>query len=162
MTTLYALSEVLGQQLLANHLKVTTAESCTGGGIAQLITAVPGSSQWFDQSWVTYSNKAKANELGVSVDDLRALGAVSQPVVEAMAIGARAKARAHWAVAVSGVAGPDGGTPEKPVGTVWVAWAGPGLVEAKCFHFHGDRDAVRTQTIQSAVQGLLELINASV
>lgn len=146
----------LGTALKSTEASLTTAESCTGGGIAEAVTRIPGSSAWFGQGWVTYSNKAKARELGVATDLLRQDGAVSEEVVRAMATGAAAKADATWAVAVSGVAGPDGGSPEKPVGTVWLAWAGPqGVVAERCL-FAGDRDAVRRQTVERALNGLLE------
>ncbi len=146
----------LGAALKDAGVSLTTAESCTGGGIAEAVTRIPGSSAWFGQGWVTYSNKAKARELGVSADLLRQHGAVSEEVVLAMAEGAAAKAGATWAVAVSGIAGPDGGSADKPVGTVWLAWAGPqGVVAERCL-FPGDRDAVRRQTVERALSGLLE------
>ncbi len=146
----------LGVALKIAGASLTTAESCTGGGVAEAITRIPGSSAWFGQGWVTYSNKAKSRELGVAADLLRQHGAVSEDVVRAMAAGASAKAGATWAVAVSGVAGPDGGTPDKPVGTVWLAWAGPRGVAAERCLFSGDRDAVRRQTVEKALRGLLE------
>lgn len=146
-----------GAALKAAGASLTTAESCTGGGIAEAITRISGSSAWFGQGWVTYSNKAKARELGVPAELLRQHGAVSEEVVRAMATAAAAKAGATWAVAVSGIAGPDGGSAEKPVGTVWLAWAGPGgevVAELRCFP--GDRSAVRRQTVERALTGLLE------
>lgn len=146
----------VGSALKGAGAVLTTAESCTGGGIAEAVTRIPGSSAWFGQGWVTYSNRAKARELGVAADLLRQYGAVSEDVVRAMATGAVAKAGATWAIAVSGVAGPDGGTPDKPVGTVWVAWAGPqGVVAERCL-FAGNRDDVRRQTVERALNGLLE------
>lgn len=150
------LAEQLGQALKVVAATVATAESCTGGGIAEAITRIAGSSGWFERGWVTYSNKAKAVELGVAVDVIRAEGAVSEAVVRAMAEGARARAGVTWAVAVSGVAGPDGGTAAKPVGTVWLAWAGPdGVMTEHCL-FPGDRAAVRLQTVEKALSGLID------
>lgn len=146
----------VGSALKSAGASLTTAESCTGGGIAEAVTRIPGSSAWFGQGWVTYSNKAKARELGVPADLLRQHGAVSEEVVLAMAEAAAARAGATWAVAVSGIAGPDGGSADKPVGTVWLAWAGPGGVVAERCLFPGDRNAVRRQTVERALSGLLE------
>lgn len=158
----YSLAAQLGQRLSARGAKVTTAESCTGGGIAHAITSVPGSSQWFDCGFVTYSNEAKQQLLGVGADVLQKFGAVSAEVVRAMAQGAASAAAAEFAVAVSGVAGPGGGTPEKPVGTVWFGWRGPGGVTSACHHFSGDREAVRDQAIVAALQGLLDVLGNTV
>ncbi len=140
-------------------LLLTTAESCTGGGIAEAFTRISGSSAWFEQAWVTYSNAAKSARLGVSELLLAEHGAVSEPVVRVMAVGARTRAAADWAVAVSGIAGPDGGSAEKPVGLVWMAWAGPGgeVTEAKVFT--GDRAAIRVQTVLHVVSRLTTLID---
>lgn len=146
----------LGTDLKAAGQTVATAESCTGGGIAEALTRIAGSSAWFDRGWVTYSNKAKQQELRVSANVLRAQGAVSEAVVLAMAAAARQQAATDWAIAVSGIAGPDGGSAEKPVGTVWLAWAGPQGEMAECHVFAGDRDAVRQQTVVRALLGLLE------
>lgn len=146
----------LGAGLKAAGQTVATAESCTGGGIAEALTRIAGSSAWFDRGWVTYSNKAKQQELGVSANVLRAQGAVSEAVVLAMAEAARQQAGTDWAVAVSGVAGPDGGSAEKPVGTVWLAWAGPQGEIAERHVFPGDREEVRRQTVLRALSGLLE------
>lgn len=153
------LSAQLGKALLAAQSTVTTAESCTGGGIAEAITRIAGSSAWFQRSWVTYSNLAKTEELQIDEDLFQQGGAVSEGVVRAMAEGARKRANADWAVAVSGIAGPDGGTPEKPVGTVWLAWAGRQGVTAECHHFAGSRDEVRQHTIHQALFGLLGKIS---
>lgn len=150
------LANLAGAALHAAGATVATAESCTGGGIAEALTRIAGSSVWFERGWVTYSNKAKCMELGVPTELIRAEGAVSEDVVHAMAEGARKRAGTDWAVAVSGVAGPDGGSPEKPVGTVWLAWAGPDGVQTECHHFAGDRTAVRHQTVLRALQSLLE------
>lgn len=145
----------LGAALNAAAATVTTAESCTGGGIAEALTRIPGSSAWFGQGWITYSNDAKRRELGVDHAVLRRQGAVSEEVVLQMAAGARDRADSTWAVAVSGIAGPDGGSADKPVGTVWLAWAGPeGVVAERCL-FAGDREAVRRQTVEKALSGLL-------
>lgn len=146
----------VGAALAAAGATLATAESCTGGGIAEAITRIAGSSAWFDRGWVTYSNKAKYVELGVAPDVIRAEGAVSEGVVEAMAEGARKRAGTDWAIAVSGVAGPDGGTAEKPVGTVWLAWAGPDGIQTERHLFAGNREDVRLQTIVRALQSLLE------
>ena len=149
------LADQLGQLLKASSSTLATAESCTGGGIAEAVTRIAGSSGWFERGWVTYSNKAKAVELGVAPGVIREEGAVSEAVVRLMAEGARARAGVTWAVAVSGVAGPDGGSPDKPVGTVWLAWAGPqGVVVEGCL-FPGDRAAVRQQTVEMALSGLI-------
>lgn len=145
-----------GMVLLQRGLQVATAESCTGGGIAEAITRIEGSSAWFRQGWVTYSNAAKVAQLGVPQVLLDAHGAVSHEVVVAMAEGARQHANADWAVAVSGVAGPGGGSAEKPVGTVWLAWAGRHETHVQCQHFAGDRAQVREQTVMLALE---ELIN---
>lgn len=150
----------LGACLLAQGLQVTTAESCTAGGIAEAITRIAGSSRWFGQGWVTYSNAAKSSQLGVNSFTLKRLGAVCEPVVLAMAEGARERAGADWAVAVSGIAGPDGGSPEKPVGLVWFAWAGPAGCEAASVVFPGDREAVRAQTVRHALSGLFSRVTA--
>lgn len=145
-----------GAALRAAGATVATAESCTGGGIAEAITRIAGSSAWFERGWVTYSNKAKYVELGVLPEVVRAEGAVSEAVVHAMAEGARKRAGTDWAIAVSGVAGPDGGSSEKPVGTVWLAWSGPDGVHTERHQFTGDRTAVRHKTVLRALQSLLE------
>ncbi len=145
----------LGTVLLQKKLTVTTVESCTGGGIAYAITAIPGSSGWFNEGFVTYSNQAKHKLVGVNEETINAHGAVSQETVEEMAQGARDRANASIAVSVSGIAGPDGGTVDKPVGTVWMCIAtSKGKVWSHCFHFLGDRDQVRVQTI---LQSLIEM-----
>ena len=149
------LAEQLGKQLLAEQAWVSTAESCTGGGIAEVITRIAGSSAWFEVGFVTYSNRQKIRVLQVADSDLQRDGAVSQSVVEAMARGAQQLSGAQYAVAVSGVAGPSGGSLSKPVGTVWIAWMQGSQVQSGCWHFTGDRHAVRQQTIQVALAGLL-------
>ncbi len=151
-----AASARLGHALRQRGLRVTTAESCTGGGIAEAITRISGSSGWFDTGFVTYANHSKARWLEVSEADLQQFGAVSEPVVRAMAEGALEAADADLAVAVSGIAGPDGGTSDKPVGTVWFAWAvrDTGVV-THCRRLQGNRRDVRAQTVLHGLQGLL-------
>ncbi|MDF3932166.1 CinA family protein [Pseudomonas citronellolis] len=147
----------LGRALSGLAARVSTAESCTGGGIAEAITRIPGSSAWFDAGYVTYSNAQKSAQLGVSDELFPRVGAVSREVVEAMASGAQARSGARFAVAVSGVAGPDGGTPEKPVGTVWLCWADGDKRFPVRFQFPGDRLAVRRQAVATALDGVLRL-----
>lgn len=149
------LAEQLGKALLARGWRVTAAESCTGGGIASAITDIAGSSGWFDMGWVTYSNEAKQRLLGVASATLAEHGAVSEAVVHEMAQGALRAAGANLAVAVSGVAGPGGGTAAKPVGTVCLAIARAGEVRCETRRFEGDRAAVRAQTVAWALSRLL-------
>lgn len=137
---------------------MATAESCTGGRIAGLCTDRPGSSAWFDRAFVTYSNAAKVSMLGVDPRLIDTHGAVSEAVVRAMATGALARSSAHVAVAVTGVAGPSGGSAEKPVGTVWFGWAGPWGVQTERQCFPGGRSQVRGATVTHALQGLLARI----
>lgn len=153
---LYELSGRVGDALKARKLMMAAAESCTGGWIGQAVTMVPGSSKWFDRGFVTYTNEAKQDMLGVSAETLQEFGAVSEQTVREMVAGALARSRAQIAVAVSGIAGPDGGSPKKPVGTVVLAWGEKGGgVTARSVHFQGDRDAVRRQTVIAALEGLL-------
>lgn len=153
------LSMQLGDRLKAIQAKVTCAESCTGGFLAKTITDVAGSSAWFDYGFVTYSNQAKQDLIGVSVDTLARYGAVSQEVVAEMASGARHRAGADIAVSISGIAGPDGGTPDKPVGTVWFGFATrPDNVVTQVVQFAGDRQAVRLQAVAFALRFLLTQI----
>ena len=159
---LLRLAAALGESLLARSWWVTSAESCTGGGIASAITSVPGSSGWFGAGFVTYSNTHKHEILGVAPAILDTYGAVSREVVEAMARGALDRAGADIAVAVSGIAGPDGGTDEKPVGTVWIAWTTAENTRATCYHFDGDRTGVRLQTVIAAMEGLLDTVKSTV
>ncbi|MEM1262363.1 MAG: CinA family protein [Pseudomonadota bacterium] len=150
------LAETVVARLSAAGLTMTTAESCTGGGVASAITDVAGSSAVFEFGWVTYADRAKAAELGVPEALLTAHGAVSEPVVRAMASGARERSGADLAVAVSGIAGPGGGSPEKPVGLVWFAWAeADGHVSAAQHRFAGDRAAVRQASCEAALEGIL-------
>jgi nicotinamide-nucleotide amidase len=151
------LAAELGRKLLHLQAQVTTAESCTGGGIAEAITRIAGSSAWFEVGFVTYSNAQKTRQLGVPDALFDQVGAVSREVVEAMARGAQQNSGARFCVAVSGVAGPGGGSPEKPVGTVWLAWAAGEQVVARRFQFDGDRQAVREQSVEAALVGLIRL-----
>ncbi|MBA1278730.1 MULTISPECIES: CinA family protein [Pseudomonadaceae] len=153
-----ALAAELGRALQLASAQVTTAESCTGGGIAEAITRIAGSSAWFEAGFVTYSNAQKTRQLGVPADLFAQVGAVSQEVVKAMVRGALHASRAHYGVAVSGIAGPGGGSPEKPIGTVWLAWAAGDQIVAKRFQFDGDRQAVRQQSVDAALVGLIRLV----
>lgn len=154
---LETLAAELGAALLARGEWLAAAESCTGGWLAQSVTAVAGSSAWFDRGFVTYSNEAKMDMLGVPENTLARHGAVSEATARAMAQGALAHSRADWTVAITGVAGPSGGSPEKPVGTVCFAWAAKdGGCEAQTCHFAGDRAAVREQSVRHALRGLFQ------
>ena len=155
MDPLSQLAAELGRHLQTLNAHVTTAESCTGGGIAEAITRIAGSSAWFEAGFVTYSNQQKTRQLDVPQALFTQVGAVSREVVEAMVRGAQAHSDARFAVAVSGVAGPGGGSPEKPVGTVWLAWGVGDEVTAECRHVPGDRDEVRRQTVIAALEGLI-------
>ena len=146
--------------LLNNQLKLATAESCTGGMIAAACTDLAGSSAWFERGFVTYSNEAKTQMLGVTASLITQHGAVSEEVAHAMAQGAIAHSRAQVAVAVTGVAGPAGGSAAKPVGTVWFGFATPAGVVTEMQRFAGDRAAVRAATVQHALQRLLALLSS--
>jgi nicotinamide-nucleotide amidase len=148
----------LATELLKRGAKVATAESCTGGWIAKTVTDIPGSSEWFEYGFVSYGNNAKADMLAVDPALLEREGAVSEAVALAMVRGAAERAGAEFAVAVTGIAGPDGGSPEKPVGTVWFAWSCNGVADAECKAFEGDRDTVRRQTVTTALLGLTERV----
>ena len=152
---IYSMAQQLGNILLEREAVVTTAESCTGGGIAEAITAVSGSSQWFDCAYIAYANSAKQKLLGLEQSLLDQFGAVSKQVVEQMALGAIAASQADCAIAVSGIAGPDGGTAEKPVGTVWICWHTPEVTISEKFSFEGDRHAVRELAVKNSLKGLL-------
>ncbi len=157
---LYEISGKVGDALKANALVMAAAESCTGGWIGQAVTMVPGSSKWFDRGFVTYTNEAKQEMLGVSAETLKKFGAVSEQTAREMAAGALKASRAQVSVAVSGVAGPAGGTPKKPVGTVCIAWCRAGAEPvARTYRFQGDRDAVRRQSVIAALEGVLPLVN---
>lgn len=150
------LAQALGKCLLERGQRLAAAESCTGGWIAKVITDLPGSSQWFGWGFVSYANEAKIGMLDVPAALIDTHGAVSEPVARAMAEAARAVSGADFAVAVTGIAGPDGGSPHKPVGTVWFAWAGPTGTRAERAWFDGDRESVRRQSIALALRGVLE------
>ncbi len=153
-----ALCRQLAALLLGKELKLVTAESCTGGLISAACTDLAGSSAWFERGFVTYSNDAKAELLGVDEKLLRRAGAVCEGVARAMVLGALARSHAQVAVAVTGVAGPSGGSPAKPVGTVWFGFAVPGqLITEKC-HFAGDRATVRAATVQHSLKRMVELL----
>jgi nicotinamide-nucleotide amidase len=154
------LARRLGAACKRRAVMVATAESCTGGGVAEAITRIAGSSDWFERGFVTYSNGAKEELLGVSGATLVEHGAVSEPVAAEMAAGAIAHSAADAAVAITGIAGPGGGTPAKPVGLVWLAWAyRGGPAQCRRFVFKGDREAVRRQSVAVALQGLIDLVS---
>ena len=154
--SLEALAAQLGDCLLESGEMLATAESCTGGWVAQCVTAVSGSSVWFDRGFVTYSNDAKTKMLGVPVDMLAEHGAVSEPVAVAMAQGALIRSRAQWSIAITGIAGPAGGSVAKPVGTVCFAWAASdGCGATETHRFQGGRESVRAQSVRHALAGLL-------
>ena len=158
--TIHALAKKLGQVLLSQNLRCTVAESCTGGSLAAAITDIPGSSQWFDRGFVTYTNKSKQQMLGVPQQMLASQGAVSEAVVRGMAEGALLVSEANISVAISGIAGPDGGNLEKPVGTVWLAWASrTRSTDAQCYSFVGNRLSIRQQAVQAALEGLIQRAN---
>ncbi len=152
---LLALAARLGAAALARGTMIATAESCTGGLVAGAITSIAGSSGWFERGFVTYSDLAKEQQLGVASSTIERFGAVSEETAKAMAQGAVRGSAAQWAVAVTGIAGPDGGSPDKPVGTVWFAWAGPDHLQALNRQFDGDRAAVRQASVQVALEGLI-------
>lgn len=154
------LAAQMGGTLKSHGLMLVTAESCTGGGIASAITDVAGSSAWFERGFVTYSNLSKQQMLGVSEATLVQFGAVSEPVVREMVAGALAHSSAQVALAVSGIAGPDGGTPDKPVGTVWFAWGAKNTgIYTKLYQIAGSRAEVRAHAVRIAMQGVLGLLN---
>lgn len=145
----------LGKCLQNAGWRLSTAESCTGGGVAYAVTAIPGSSAWFDRGFVTYSNFAKQQMLGVQADTLQNWGAVSKQTVQEMAQGALQYSTAQISVAISGIAGPGGALPDKPVGLVWFAWASPNGGDVEKRIFAGDRRAIRAQAILTALEGLI-------
>lgn len=154
-----ALAVELGHALVARHLVCATAESCTGGLVAGAITAVAGSSQWFERGFVTYADDAKSEMLGVPADTIDAHGAVSEPTARAMAEGALARAGADVSVAITGVAGPGGGTAAKPVGMVCLGWAGGGKpTRVVTRHFPGNREAIRLASVAEALAGLRDQV----
>ena len=155
------LCRLLADLLQQKHWLMATAESCTGGLIAGACTDLAGSSQWFERGFVTYSNEAKTGMLGVDAALIARHGAVSEPVARAMAQGAIAHSRAQVSVAVTGIAGPTGGSADKPVGTVWFGWCVQGKLTSEARLFAGDRAAVRTATVRHALQRLLALALAA-
>lgn len=158
---LLALAQAIASELMARGQTLAVAESCTGGLIGKCLTDLPGSSRWFERGLVTYSNASKQELLGVPEAILAQAGAVSAETVIAMSSGLLARAPVDWALAVSGIAGPDGGTPEKPVGTVWIGWAGRGAApSASRFLLGGDRASVRRTAAANALRGLLDLLAA--
>jgi nicotinamide-nucleotide amidase len=153
------LLQQLAQQLLARDIRVVVAESCTGGGIAHSMTSLPGSSAWFERGYVTYSNEAKKEILSVTNETLNKFGSVSIETAIAMAEGALGNSHAQISVAVTGIAGPDGGTEDKPVGTVCFAWGAEGSSTISTSTvFSGDRESIREQAILMALQGLQEIV----
>ena len=153
------LAKRLGARLKRGNETLATAESCTGGWAAQVVTSVAGSSAWFERGFVTYSNAAKQELLGVRTETLRAHGAVSEETAREMARGALERSRATVAVSITGVAGPAGGTPEKPVGTVCFAWARGGAVRSETRQFGGDRESIRRQSVILALEGVMRALD---
>ncbi len=155
-----ALARQLGLSCVRRGVMVATAESCTGGGVAEAITRISGSSSWFDRAFVTYTNTAKTEMLGVSTRSLSSHGAVSEVVAREMAQGALAFSHADVSVAITGIAGPSGGTRAKPVGLVYIAWAGRlgTPPQVRRFRFQGGREAVRSQSVAFALQGLIDFL----
>jgi nicotinamide-nucleotide amidase len=156
------LARVLGNACRRRNVDVVTAESCTGGGVATAMTRISGSAKWFERGFVTYSNIAKKEMLGVSQATLAKYGAVSEQVAREMAAGALKHSRADVSVSVTGIAGPTGGSREKPVGLVWFGWGvRGGAIQTRMFRFDGDRVAVRIQSVAVALQGLIDLLRKS-
>ena len=155
------LAAVAGRLLKAKGEKLVTAESCTGGGVAEAVTAIAGSSEWFDRGFITYSNEAKQEMLNVSAATLASHGAVSEDTAREMALGALAASPGTVSVSVTGVAGPTGGTRAKPVGMVCFAWArsGEAVPRYETRHFSGDRESVRRQSVIRALQGVIEILD---
>lgn len=156
---LQALAERLGEVLKGRGMMLATAESCTGGWVGKVVTDITGSSSWFDRGFVVYNGQAKQDMLGVHAETLQAHGEVSEETVREMADGALTRSQAGVAVAVSGIAGPSGGTPFKPVGTVCFAWARrDGTLHSATMHFSGERSAVREQAVAQALQGVVDML----
>lgn len=154
--------EAAAELLSARGLRLATAESCTGGWVAKLMTDLPGSTAWFERGFVTYSNEAKQEMLGVAATTLERHGAVSEETVVEMAEGACRNSHADVALAISGIAGPGGAVPGKPVGTVCFAWLGRGWTTVvRSMLFEGDRDAVRSQAVELALSGLIDVLNTN-
>lgn len=159
--TLEILAMQVGESLLHQKQKIALAESCTGGWVAQCLTAIAGSSNWFERGFVTYSNEAKQEMLGIDAQTLLTHGAVSETTAGAMASGALRHSRADWALSITGIAGPSGGSADKPVGMVCFGWAGPdSLTEVETRIFSGNREAVRSQSVAHALGGLLKRASA--
>lgn len=153
-------AQKIGHELSTRNLVLVTAESCTGGWVGQAITSVAGSSRWYDRGFITYSNQAKREQLGVSTDVLARFGAVSEQAARAMAEGALTNSHAQISLAITGIAGPDGGSKDKPVGTVWFAWSGKSReTQTELHQFDGDRTSVRQQAVEVALLGIIEFIN---
>jgi len=156
---LQQLASELGDKLRTRGWMLTTAESCTGGWVGQLVTAIPGSSQWYERGFITYANAAKMEMLGVPEATLAAHGAVSEETASAMAAGALANSHAQAALAISGIAGPGGGTPQKPVGLVCYGWAlADGTVLSSTCRLDGNREEIRSRAVAAALRGLIDLI----
>lgn len=159
---LHQLAGELGEILRARGWMLATAESCTGGWVGQLVTALPGSSQWYERGFITYANAAKIEMLGVPAATLDEHGAVSEQAASAMAAGALAHSHAQAALAISGIAGPGGGTRQKPVGLVCYGWAlADGTVMSSTCRLDGDREEIRSRAVAAALRGLIELLNAT-
>ena len=158
-TELYDLASIVGRFLLRGRLTLVTAESCTGGGVGQALTMVPGSSQWFEGGFLTYSNQSKVDFLGVKKATIETHGAVSEEVVSEMALGALQKSKADLSIAVSGIAGPEGGSPGKPVGTVWIAIGrSNGYLKVENLCFSGDRESIRRQSVSVLLGRLAKIL----
>jgi nicotinamide-nucleotide amidase len=155
------LERTVGERLQAARAVLVTAESCTGGWAAQLVTSVAGSSGWFERGFVTYSDASKRELLGVRAATLQRHGAVSEETAKEMALGALGRSRGTVALSITGVAGPGGGSPEKPVGMVCFAWASSGVAQGETLRFAGDRESVRRQSVIHALQGLLKHLDAA-
>ncbi len=159
--SLPTLASQLGAALLARQARLSTAESCTGGALAAAITAIAGCSQWFEGGFITYSNHAKQQLLGISPQLLDHYGAVSQPVAQAMASQARLRTGSHYALATTGVAGPSRDDHGNPLGRVWIAWASPQGTCSQCFHFTGNRHSIQHASVQAALTCLLAELNSA-
>jgi nicotinamide-nucleotide amidase len=156
---MHDIAKRVGERLAAGRHMLATAESCTGGWVAQAITAIAGSSDWFERGFVTYSNDAKQEMLGVRADTLKRHGAVSEQTAREMAQGALARSKASLSVAVTGIAGPGGGSAEKPVGMVCFGWASQQGARTETMHFSGDRESVRHQSVIHALEGVLKTLD---
>jgi nicotinamide-nucleotide amidase len=153
--SLKKLAAMVGEFCVKHNIKIVTAESCTGGGLSYWLTSIPGSSVWFERGFVTYSNASKTEMLGVDKAFIEQHGAVSEAVAVAMAQGALAHSHANLSIAITGIAGPDGGTADKPVGTVWMAWVDEVKFLTLCHQFTGTREEIRTEAIQKALEQCL-------